>query len=167
MAEALITIVSLIDTALKAREYTLDFIHAPQEQKDLVSEMKDLRALLEELHKRIIVNPSSRMLPQMYPPLGAFKTTMEQCTKKLQPGRGPVSKFSKRLTWTLWDKKEANEYLNKFEQFKSLLNSWLILDIWFVSLLSECCVLISNFQGCGRTSSQWLVTTLPRVAYVG
>ncbi|KAJ6467774.1 hypothetical protein C8R45DRAFT_1019072 [Mycena sanguinolenta] len=126
-------ILQLVDTALKAREYTLDFFHAPQEQKSLVSEMKDLHALLEELQKRIAHNRTSRssnMLLQMDRPLGEFKLTMEGCTKKLQPAAGSVSKVSKRLTWTLWEKKEAKEYLDKFEQFKSLLNLWLSMNIW-------------------------------------
>jgi hypothetical protein len=48
----------------------------------------------------------------------------------LSLGDGPLSKFSKQLKWTLWNKKEASEYLGKFEQFKSLLNSWLLLDLW-------------------------------------
>ncbi|KAJ6447678.1 hypothetical protein C8R45DRAFT_1047413 [Mycena sanguinolenta] len=126
-------ILQLVDTALQAREYTLDFCHAPQEQKTLVSEMKVLHALLEELHKRIAHNRASRtssMLQQMDRPLREFKSTTEGCIKKLQPAAGSVSKVSKRLTWTLWEKREAVEYLDKFEQFKSLLNLWLSMNIW-------------------------------------
>ncbi|KAJ7444312.1 ankyrin repeat-containing domain protein [Mycena latifolia] len=126
-------ILQLVDTALKAREYTLDFFHAPLEQKTLVSEMRDLHALLDELHIRIAhnrISRSSSMLQQMERPLGEFKLTMQGCTKKLQPAAGSVSKVSKRLTWTLWEKKEAKEYLVKFEQFKSLLNLWLSMNIW-------------------------------------
>ncbi|KAF7366976.1 SesA domain-containing protein [Mycena sanguinolenta] len=133
MAETLgivASILQLVDAALKAREYTLNFFQAPQAQKTLVSEMKDLHALLEELHKRIAHDKTSRsssMLQQMGHPLGEFKLMMEGCTKKLQPAAGSISK---RLTWTLWEKKEAKEYLDKFEQFKSLLNLWLSMDIW-------------------------------------
>jgi hypothetical protein len=76
------------------------------------------------------MNPSSSMLQQMKSPLANFKTMMEQLTQKLSPGDGPLSKFSKQVKWTLWNKKEASEYLSKFEQFKSLLNSWLLLDLW-------------------------------------
>ncbi|KAJ7832117.1 hypothetical protein B0H13DRAFT_1915136 [Mycena leptocephala] len=133
MAETLGTIASilqLVNSALKAREYILDFVHAPQEQQKLLSEMDDLRPLLAELHTRVIGNPSSRVLQQMQSPLADFKTTMEQFMQKLRPGDGPLSKFSKQLKWTLWSKKEAKEYLDKFEQFKSLLNSWLLLDLW-------------------------------------
>ncbi|KAJ7847783.1 hypothetical protein B0H13DRAFT_2405537 [Mycena leptocephala] len=132
MTETLGTVASilqLVDTALKAREYILDFVHAPQEQQKLLSEMDDLRPLLAELHTRVVGNPSSNVLRQMKRPLADFKTTMEQFTQKLHPGDGPLSKFSKQLKWTLWSKKEAEEYLDKFEQFKSLLNSWLLLDL--------------------------------------
>jgi hypothetical protein len=55
---------------------------------------------------------------------------MERLTEKLSPEDAPLSKFSKQLKWTLWNKKEAKEYLGKFEQFKSLLNLWLLLDLW-------------------------------------
>ncbi|KAJ7828046.1 hypothetical protein B0H14DRAFT_3466574 [Mycena olivaceomarginata] len=135
MAETIGTVASiiqLVDTALKAREYTQDFIHAPQEQKDLLKEMEYLRALLEQLSARIADDrntPSSGILQQMDRPLGDFRLMMTRCNKKLEPGGGPVPKFSKRLTWTLWDKKEAKDYLEKFEQFKSLLNAWLLVDI--------------------------------------
>jgi chemotaxis protein histidine kinase CheA len=136
MAEALATlgtiasILQLVDTALKACDHFKDFVNAPQEQQKSLSEMKDLRPLLQELHNRMTTNPSSGMLQQMKSPLADFKTMMEWLTQKLSPGAGPLSKFSKQLKWTLWNKKEAEEYLGKFEQFKSLLNSWLLLDLW-------------------------------------
>jgi chemotaxis protein histidine kinase CheA len=136
MAEALATlgtvasILQLVDTALKACDHFQDFVNAPQEQQKLLSEMKDLRPLLQELHDRMTTNPSSTILQQMENPLADFKTMMERLTQKLSPGDGPMSKFSKQLKWTLWNKKEAKEYLGKFEQFKSLLNSWLLLDLW-------------------------------------
>jgi predicted nucleic acid-binding Zn-ribbon protein len=135
MAETLGTVVSiiqLVDTALKARAYIQDFRHAPQERQKLLSEMDDLRALLGELHTRMTADPSGSMLQQMENPLSTFKATMEHCTEKLRPEDGPLSKFSEQLKWTMWNKKEATEYLGKFEQFKTLLNSWLLLDIWLV-----------------------------------
>jgi hypothetical protein len=140
MAETLGTIVSimqLVDSALRARDYIQDFRHGPQEQQKLLSEMDDLRPLLQELETRVAANPSSSVLRQMKNPLDSFESTMEQFTEKLRPGNGPVSKFSKQLKWTLWSKKEATEYLDKFEQFKSLLNSWLLLDLWFVLFSSD------------------------------
>jgi hypothetical protein len=136
MAEALATlgtvasILQLVVTALKACDHFQDFVNAPQEQQILLLEMKDLRLLLQELHDRMTTNLSSSMLQQMKSPLADFKMMMEQLTQNLSPGDGPLSKFSKQLKWTLWNKKEAKEYLGKFEQFKSLLNSWLLLDLW-------------------------------------
>ncbi|KAJ7681672.1 hypothetical protein B0H17DRAFT_58006 [Mycena rosella] len=136
MAETLGTLASilqLVDTALKAREYMQDFRHAPQEQQKLLSEMDDLRPLLTELQTRITAASSSDTLQQMERPLIAFKGTMEQFIDKLRPAEKPLSKLAKQLKWTLWTKTEAKECLEKFEQFKSLLNSWLVLDVWDVS----------------------------------
>jgi hypothetical protein len=124
------SIIQLVDTVLKAKDYIHDFVHAPQEQRKLLSEMGDLRPLLEELQHRIVANASSGILQRMKSLLADFKATMERFTEKLRPGEGPLSKFSKRLTWTMWSKKEAQEYLSKFEQFKSLLNAWLLVDLW-------------------------------------
>jgi signal recognition particle GTPase len=142
MTEALATlgtvasILQLVNTALNACDHFKDFVNAPQEQQKLLSEMKDLQSLLQELHDRMTMNPSSSMLQQMKNPLADFKTMMEQLMQKLSPGDGPLSKFSKQLKWSLWNKKEASEYLGKFEQFTSLLNSWLLLDLW--SLKPSC-----------------------------
>ncbi|KAJ6566460.1 hypothetical protein B0H19DRAFT_1257672 [Mycena capillaripes] len=133
MAETLGTVASiiqLVDIALKARDYIQDFCNAPQEQQKLLKEMDDLRPLLAELRSQMAPNPPSSILQQMESPLTEFKATMEQFTAELRGGDGPFTKVSKRLTWTMWRKKEAKEYLGKFEQFKSLLNSWLLLDIW-------------------------------------
>ncbi|KAJ7135735.1 ankyrin repeat-containing domain protein [Mycena epipterygia] len=135
MAETLGVITSaiqLVDTALKAREYVNDFLHAPQEQQQLFSEMDALRSLLEELQKRVLAQPTRDSLQQMAEPLTRFKTTMEHFTDKLEPAKGRLSKFSKQIAWTLWDKKEAKEYLVEFERVKLLLNTWLVLDIWDV-----------------------------------
>ncbi|KAF7352200.1 ANK-REP-REGION domain-containing protein [Mycena venus] len=124
------TVLSLVETALKALEYIQDFRHAPQEQQKLLSEMDNLRPLLAELQTRITTNPSSSIVGQMQNPLNIFTSTMESFTEKLRPGDGAFSKVSKQLSWSMWSKSEAKEYLVKFEQFKSLLQSWLILDLW-------------------------------------
>ncbi|KAF7365801.1 ANK-REP-REGION domain-containing protein [Mycena venus] len=136
MAETLGTVASilqLVETALKVKDYIQDFIHAPQEQLKLLSEMADLRSLVQELQDRTVANASSVILQRMKNPLEDFKATMERFTEKLRPGDGPLSKFSNQLTWTLWSKKDAQEYLSKFKQFKSLLNSWLLVDLWDMS----------------------------------
>ncbi|KAJ7659519.1 hypothetical protein B0H17DRAFT_1212850 [Mycena rosella] len=133
MAETLGVITStiqLVDTALKAREYVKDFVNAPHEQRQLFSEMDTLRPLLEELQKRVLAHPSQSSFQQMTAPLNKFKTTMEDFTKKLKPADGRWSKFTKQVAWTLWNKKEAKEYLEEFERIKLLLNTWLVLDIW-------------------------------------
>ncbi|KAJ7150077.1 ankyrin repeat-containing domain protein [Mycena crocata] len=124
------TILQLVETALKAREYIQDFRHAPQEQQKLLVEMDNLRPLLMELQNRITSNPSGSVVRQMESHLILFRSTMEQFTAKLRPGDRALSKLSKQLSWSMWNKTEAKEYLVKFEQFKSLLNSWLLLDIW-------------------------------------
>ncbi|KAJ7117091.1 hypothetical protein C8R44DRAFT_983359 [Mycena epipterygia] len=126
---AVASILQLVDTALKAREYIQDFRHAPQEQQKLLSEIDDLRPLLIELRNRITASAENGVLQQMKNPLAAFKITMEHFTQKLRPIDGVVSKVSKQLQWAMWNKKEAKEYLATFEQFKSLLNSWLLLGI--------------------------------------
>ncbi|KAJ7187146.1 hypothetical protein C8R46DRAFT_981437, partial [Mycena filopes] len=133
MAEILGTIsaiVQLVETTLKVREYIHDFRHAPQEHQNLLAEMDALRPLLGELQSRIAANPSSSVIVHMDNPLQAFKSTMEDFTKSLQLEDGPLSKFSKQLKWAMRSKKEAKEYLEKTEQFKSLLNSWLLIDLW-------------------------------------
>ncbi|KAJ7659522.1 ankyrin repeat-containing domain protein, partial [Mycena rosella] len=124
------TAIQLVDTALKAREYVKDFVNAPHEQRQLFSEMDTLRPLLGELQKRVLAHPSQNSFQQMTAPLNKFKTTMEDFTEKLKPADGRWSKFSKQVAWTLWNKKEAKEYLEEFERIKLLLNTWLVLDIW-------------------------------------
>ncbi|KAJ7444220.1 ankyrin repeat domain-containing protein [Mycena latifolia] len=134
MAEALGTLASilqLVDTILKAREYIKDFHEAPKEQKKLFSEMEGLKAVLVELDKRAVENPSSEAFSQMVEPLETFETTLEIVTKKLGPVDG-LSKLTKKLNWTLWSKKEVAGYLEEFERIKALINLWLTMDIWDV-----------------------------------
>ncbi|KAJ7826800.1 hypothetical protein B0H14DRAFT_3467462 [Mycena olivaceomarginata] len=102
----------LIETALKAREYVKDFHNAPAEQQKLFSEMTTLKPLFEEFQKRVAASDATSTLKNMAEPLARFKT------------------FSKRLTWTLWNKTEAKEYLVEFDSIESMLNAWLALGIW-------------------------------------
>ncbi|KAJ6605153.1 ankyrin repeat domain-containing protein [Mycena vulgaris] len=135
MAEALGTVagvIQLVDTALKAREYLKDFRDALKEQQKLFLEMEVLRPLLAELLKRVVDNPSSNAFQQITGPLTIFKTTMEELTKKLGP-RDSMSKFTRKITWTLWSKKEAVDYLEDLERIKVLINVWLTMDIWDLS----------------------------------
>ncbi|KAJ7435622.1 ankyrin repeat domain-containing protein [Mycena latifolia] len=131
MAEAFGTIASvlqLVDTILKAREYFKDFHEAPKDQKKLFSEMKGLKALLMELDKRVMGNLSSEAFSQMVGPLATLKTMMEHVTEKLGSVDGQL-KFTKRLSWTLWSKKEVAGYLEELERIKVLINLWLTMDI--------------------------------------
>ncbi|KAJ7483613.1 ankyrin repeat domain-containing protein [Mycena latifolia] len=134
MAEALGTLASilqLVNTVLKAREYIKDFHEASEEQKKLFSEMKGLKALLVELDKRVTGSPASAAFQQMVEPLATFETTLELVTEKLRPVDG-LSKFTKKLSWTLWSKKEVAGYLEELERIKALINLWLTMDIWDV-----------------------------------
>ncbi|KAJ7509749.1 hypothetical protein B0H11DRAFT_1257227 [Mycena galericulata] len=132
MAEIIGTVASilqLVDTALKAREYIQDFRHAPEEQRSLLSEMESLSPLLTELQARVKNNKTNNTLQQMHKPLTAFEETMKEFTEKLKSA-GLLKNFVKRVQWTLWSKKESKEYLERFEQFKTMLNGWLLLDVW-------------------------------------
>ncbi|KAJ7435625.1 ankyrin repeat-containing domain protein [Mycena latifolia] len=134
MAEALGTLASilqLVDTILKAREYFKDFHEAPKEQKKLFSEMEGLQALLVELDKRVTGNSSSAAFQEMMGPLAALNSTMEHVTEKLGLIDG-LSKVPKRLGWTLWGKNEVAGYLQELEHIKALINLWLTMDIWDV-----------------------------------
>ncbi|KAJ6484684.1 hypothetical protein C8R45DRAFT_931132 [Mycena sanguinolenta] len=135
MAEAIGTVASilqLVDTALRAREYLKDFHDAPKGQQKLFSELQGLQLLFSELLKRLHANPSSEALQQISGPLTVFQTTMTDLTKKLGPREG-MSKFTARLTWTLWNKKETAGYLEELERIKVLINVWLTMGIWYVS----------------------------------
>jgi hypothetical protein len=153
MAETLglvTSILQLVDTALTAREYIEDFRHAPQEQQKLLSEMDNLQLLLTELRNRIEDNPTSRIIEQIQSPLFDFQSTMKQFTEKLRPGAGQWSTFSKRLKWAMWSKTEAKEYLEKFEQFKSLLNSWLLLNLWWFQFFAARMKLLTALRDIGQ-----------------
>ncbi|KAF7374370.1 ANK-REP-REGION domain-containing protein [Mycena sanguinolenta] len=123
------TILQLVDTVLKAREYVKDFRHAPAEQQKLFNEMEDLKPLLEELEKRVAASPSTSTLQQITPPLARFHTTLESFLAKFRPADGQWSKLSKQLTWTLWNKKESKDYVDEIENIKSLITVWLAVEI--------------------------------------
>ncbi|KAJ7108251.1 ankyrin repeat-containing domain protein [Mycena epipterygia] len=132
MAELLGTLTSilqLVDLALKARQYLKDFQNAPVEQRKMFTEIDQLQPLLKELQRLVSTSPPTNTLQQMTGPLDRFKTMMQNFTAKFELSDGRWSKLSKQLTWTLWNKKEAKEYLNEFESIKSLLDIWLSVHI--------------------------------------
>ncbi|KAF7374371.1 SesA domain-containing protein [Mycena sanguinolenta] len=123
------TILQLVDTALKAREYLKDLPHAPAEQQKLFMEIGDLKPLLEELQKRVSGSPSTSTLQQITAPLARLNTTLGHFMAKFRPADGQLFKFSKQLAWTLWNKKEAKDYVDEFENIKSLITIWLAVEI--------------------------------------
>lgn len=123
------SILQFVDTGLKLRDQIQDFRHAPQEQQKLLSEIDVLRPLMVRLQTLITGNPSSKALEEMGIPLAKFESAMKPLAEKLSPGGGLFSKFLNRVKWAKGDKQEVEKYLHKFEQFKSLLNSWLLVDL--------------------------------------
>ncbi|KAJ7156377.1 ankyrin repeat-containing domain protein [Mycena filopes] len=73
-------------------------------------------------------NPSSKWLQDMDKPLADFDGLMKEFTQKLGD-LNTVTTFKRQVKWSLGGKKEAVDYLAKFEQFKSLLNMWLLVDL--------------------------------------
>jgi predicted transcriptional regulator len=133
MAEALGTVASilqLVDAALRITKRIQDFRHAPQEQEKLLSEMDHLRPLLQELQTRIAGNLFNPNLQNMKSPLADFEAVMKELVRKLNPVDGHFAKLWKQLKWLLEEKREAQETLRKFGDFKLLLNSWLVIDLW-------------------------------------
>jgi hypothetical protein len=131
MAETLGTvtaIISLIDTALKARDYVKDFRDAPEEKQKILNEMKHFKDLLGQLEDYIKHNQSTTSVAGMNRHLVSFKSEISPFTEELQSS----NRFPKRLEWSLWGKKEAVQFLATLERFKTLLNSWLPLEILFV-----------------------------------
>jgi hypothetical protein len=132
MAEALGTVASilqLVDTALRIREHIQDFRHAPQEQQKLLSEMDHLQSLLQELQTRIVGNLSNPSLQNMKSPLVDFEAAMKELVGKLNPVDGCFAKLWKQLKWSLEERKEAQDTLRHFGDFKLLLNSWLAIQL--------------------------------------
>ncbi|KAJ6555662.1 hypothetical protein DFH09DRAFT_1037923 [Mycena vulgaris] len=129
----LTSILQLIDVVAEAGTLIKDLHNAPKEQRRLFAELQALRPLVVALQDRIRGNRSLAGIQKMEPPLRKLEDTMKHCTKKLKAGNGLFTRVSKPLAWTLWNKQEAKQDLDKIERFKSLLNIWLTMDIWDVS----------------------------------
>ncbi|KAJ7080217.1 ankyrin repeat-containing domain protein [Mycena belliarum] len=140
MAEVLgtvATILQLVETALRAREYIKDFKNASAEQRKLFSDIGDLKLLLAELEKRAQASPSAGVLQHMLRPLEDFKALLQEFVAKFEQPDNRLAKFTKQLTWTLWNKMEATEFVKKFEAIKSTLNTWLTMGIWDTNQVQE------------------------------
>ncbi|KAF7338853.1 hypothetical protein MSAN_02208300 [Mycena sanguinolenta] len=136
MAGLVASILQLVDTVAKAREYIHDFRNARKDQKKLLLEIKNLDPLLTQLHQRILSAQTAgaiRAVQKFIKPLEQLKGTMDQLAKKLNPV-GTSGKIANRLTWSLWGKDDVHEALNTVERFKTLLGVWLSMDICFTSV---------------------------------
>ncbi|KAJ7151979.1 ankyrin repeat-containing domain protein [Mycena filopes] len=118
------SILQLLDTTAKAWEHIQDFRSAPKEEKQIRLEMDHLEAILKRLRQEITANPGSQWTQNIHEPLTNFEGMMKEFTPKLG-----TSTFTSQVKWSLGGKKEAAEYLARFEQFKSLLNTWLLVDL--------------------------------------
>ncbi|KAJ7445419.1 ankyrin repeat-containing domain protein [Mycena latifolia] len=126
------SIVQLVDTFSRAVKLVKDVHNAPKEQRQLFAEIQSLQPLVVDLQDRLVKNAGIFGITRLKNPLLELETTMKQCNLKLRAGDGPVAKVWKALIWSISDKKEAKENLEKIERFKSLLNIWLTMDIWDV-----------------------------------
>ncbi|KAJ7157780.1 ankyrin repeat-containing domain protein [Mycena filopes] len=162
MAEILGTVASilqLLDTAAKTWEHIQDFLNAPKEEKQISLEMECLKAILERLRQEMITNPSCQWSQDMDKPLTMLKEMMEEFKSKLG-----VSTFRSQVKWSLGGKKEAAEYLAKFEQFKSLLNTWLLVDLGEISRQQKELLTILNDKQYAAERAQiidWFSPVLP------
>ncbi|KAJ7266763.1 ankyrin repeat domain-containing protein [Mycena rebaudengoi] len=124
------SILQLITAAKASISMIRDIANAPKEQRSLFTEVGNLEPLLRSFEGHLQANPSVHGMLGLKDPLAQFKDTMEHAMTKLRSANKPGSRIPKALSWTLWNKKEAEEDLTKMERFKALLNMWLMLDIW-------------------------------------
>jgi hypothetical protein len=127
-------ILQLMSTVNSTISMLSDVTNAPKEQRNLFAEVGNLEPLLKSFEGRLQANPSVYGMLGLKDPLAQFKDTMEHVMAKLRSANKPGSRIPKALSWTLWNKKEAEEDLVKMERFKALLNMWLVLDIWCVHI---------------------------------
>ncbi|KAJ7205719.1 ankyrin repeat-containing domain protein [Mycena pura] len=129
----LASILQLVDTVAKARHYIHDFRDAPKEQERLLDEIGTLEPLIRKFDNLMIgASPAAgtEMVRNFEEPLNQLKIVMEQLAQKLD--LDGIRKLSGRVTWSMWGKDDVQQALNTVERYKSLLNTWLGLDIWFV-----------------------------------
>jgi hypothetical protein len=125
------SILQLIDTVAKARNYTVGFRDATKDQERLLLEIQNLRPLMTELDQRLKdtqINglPSGLLhLEGRLAPLGEVMTRLKA---KLEPAG--VKKISSRVTWALWGKDDVKAGMTAIERFKSSVSVWLGMDTW-------------------------------------
>ncbi|KAJ7613773.1 ankyrin repeat-containing domain protein [Mycena polygramma] len=121
------SILQLIDTVANTRDHIEDFRNAPHDQRQLLEEAQSLSPLIQELKDRIEGRHAVGLTQSLETPLQEVEEVLKRLMKKLNL-RG-ISKFSGRVTWSLWGKEDVHDGLEIIERFKSLLNSWLGVDI--------------------------------------
>ncbi|KAF7343633.1 ANK-REP-REGION domain-containing protein [Mycena sanguinolenta] len=125
------SVLQLVDTVKKAREYVHTFRDAQKQRKLLLIEIESLEPLLRELDDRIRrseAGGSTGGIRKFEEPLIRFRGAMERLAEKLQ--HDGSFDLVDRLTWSLWKKEDVEEELNVVERFKSSLTLGLELDIW-------------------------------------
>ncbi|KAJ7705058.1 hypothetical protein B0H16DRAFT_1482453 [Mycena metata] len=126
------SILQLVETIVMARNCVKGFNDASRDQKEFLAEVKGLKPLLAGLDTRIKASKSVGVvngIQQFEEPLVRLNAILNRLTKKLDKGGGTANTYS-RLAWPLWGKNELQEGLNTIERFKSLLGTWLAIDIW-------------------------------------
>ncbi|KAJ6496284.1 ankyrin repeat-containing domain protein [Mycena sanguinolenta] len=125
------SVLQLVDTVAKARDYIQDFRDAPKDQQRLWQELDALKPLvskLDSLAKQSSTGASSEMLREWEEPLEQLETVMRRLTRKAN--LTGIQQFSSRLTWAMWRKDDVQQALNAVERYKGLFNTWLALDTW-------------------------------------
>lgn len=81
------SVLQLVDTVAKTRDYIQDFRHAPEDQQKLLLKIQNLEPLIRELGMRIKSNQtvgSNSGIREFEKPLVQLKQTMEQLAKNLR-----------------------------------------------------------------------------------
>jgi hypothetical protein len=135
----LASVLQLVDLVATAGIYVKDLRNAPGEQQKIFAEVQALKPLLGDLHTRISIDRlgatgRTKLMP-LQEPLAQLEKIMKNLADKVDPARG--DRLIRRVNWTLWDKKQVKADLDEIERFKTLLNYWLGLNIWY-GYLTQC-----------------------------
>ncbi|KAJ6588433.1 ankyrin repeat-containing domain protein [Mycena capillaripes] len=135
----LASILQLVDVVATAGIYVKDLRNAPTEQQKIYAEVQALRPLLGDLHSRIsrerVATEATTLVQQLHEPLAQLEKILKHLTDKVDPARG--DRLTRRVNWTLWDKKQVKVDLDEIERFKTLLTYWLGLNTWDISQNGE------------------------------
>jgi 23S rRNA A1618 N6-methylase RlmF len=127
----LASILQLVDVVATAVTYFKDLRNAPTEQRKIFAEIQVLKPLLEDLHTRISTDRGAgriTFVQHLKEPLAQLERILKHLTDKVDPAQS--DRLTRRVNWTLWDKKQVKVDLDEIERFKTLLNYWLGLNTW-------------------------------------